>query len=204
MQWFHQFLSLGKVIIRSDHFSLSYIKNLKHSSNSKLLRYALLLSEYNFDIEHIKGSKNTLADGLSRRPYDTSNNDQSSEADSTPLLDLDPVLSLAAIADDIFLDNTPTTAQIDKSNARHRRRHAQTLHFLPISETSNTQPTVDENNIPTADQIRAMTSDLPPITLNEQRNDPVFTDIISYLQDDILPVDTAMARRNNSAQSRTL
>ncbi len=41
LQWFHQFLSLGKFIIRSDHFSLSYIKNLKHSSNSKLLRYAL-------------------------------------------------------------------------------------------------------------------------------------------------------------------
>jgi hypothetical protein len=69
LQWFSQYRTLAKFILRTDHISLTYIKNLKHSSQSKLLRYALLISEHDFDIEHIKGKKNLIADALSRRPF---------------------------------------------------------------------------------------------------------------------------------------
>ena len=52
---------LGKLFtVRADH------KNLANSTVPKLVRWRILLSEFRFQIEHIPGSQNVVADGLTR------------------------------------------------------------------------------------------------------------------------------------------
>jgi hypothetical protein len=59
--------SLHKVIIYSDHQNLLYWKE-PHKISRRVAREVLMLSEYNFEICHIKGTANGRADALSRRP----------------------------------------------------------------------------------------------------------------------------------------
>jgi hypothetical protein len=67
---FRIFLSNGKkLIVLSDHCSIKYVQQLKFSSSPKLIRQSLL-QNFNFEIRHISGAKNILADFLSRYPMD--------------------------------------------------------------------------------------------------------------------------------------
>lgn len=54
-----------KFLVRSDHRPLIYLYNMKNPA-SKLTRIRLDLGEFDFDIEHIKGTDNVAADALSR------------------------------------------------------------------------------------------------------------------------------------------
>lgn len=54
-----------KFIVNSDHKPLVYLYNMKKPS-SKLTRIRLDLEEYDFEIKHIKGVDNVVADALSR------------------------------------------------------------------------------------------------------------------------------------------
>jgi hypothetical protein len=64
-----------KIIIYSDHQNLLYWKE-PHKISRRVAREVLMLSEYNFEICHIKGTSNGRADALSRRPdYNQGQND---------------------------------------------------------------------------------------------------------------------------------
>jgi hypothetical protein len=64
-----------KVIIYSDHQNLLYWKE-PHKISRRVAREVLMLSEYNFEIRHIKGTANGRADALSRRlDYDQGHED---------------------------------------------------------------------------------------------------------------------------------
>jgi hypothetical protein len=64
-----------KIIIYSDHQNLLYWKE-PHKISRRVAREVLMLSEYNFEIRHIKGAANGRADALSRRPdYDQGQED---------------------------------------------------------------------------------------------------------------------------------
>jgi hypothetical protein len=64
-----------KIIIYSDHQNLLYWKE-PHKISRRVAREVLMLSEYNFEIRHIKGTSNGRADTLSRRPdYDQGHED---------------------------------------------------------------------------------------------------------------------------------
>jgi hypothetical protein len=64
-----------KIIIHSDHQNLLYWKE-PHKISHRVAREVLMLSEYNFEIHHIKGTSNGHADALSQRPdYDQGQND---------------------------------------------------------------------------------------------------------------------------------
>ncbi len=56
-------------IVRTDSKALTWLKQFK-DTKSKLTRWALLLQEYSFKIEHVAGKNNELPDLLSREPYD--------------------------------------------------------------------------------------------------------------------------------------
>ena len=51
--------------LETDHSPLCWLSRMK-GSNGKLLRWSLALQDYDFDVVHIKGRDNILADGLSR------------------------------------------------------------------------------------------------------------------------------------------
>ena len=54
-------------VVQSDHANLKWLMNVRHDSG-RLARWALRLSEFQFHVEHIPGTQNTVADGLSRVP----------------------------------------------------------------------------------------------------------------------------------------
>lgn len=68
---FHQYLYGRKFVLRTDHKPLVSIfgekKGIPVMAASRLQRWAVLLSGYNFDIEYVRGEKNA-ADALSRLP----------------------------------------------------------------------------------------------------------------------------------------
>ena len=69
---FSDFLLGKEFVIRTDHKPLVHIfnpsKSIPQMSNARIQRWALFLSAFKFEIEHIKGENNTVADALSRLP----------------------------------------------------------------------------------------------------------------------------------------
>ena len=53
------------IVVFSDHNPLSFLHKLKNK-NQRLLRWSLLLQEYDIEIKHIKGKDNGIPDALSR------------------------------------------------------------------------------------------------------------------------------------------
>ncbi|XP_070055412.1 uncharacterized protein [Nicotiana tomentosiformis] len=71
---FRQYLMGAKVIVHTDHTTLSYL-TIKIDSKARLMRWVLLLQEIDIDIQDRKGSENQVADHLSHleeeeRPHD--------------------------------------------------------------------------------------------------------------------------------------
>jgi hypothetical protein len=52
--------------IRTDHESLQFLRTQDKGLVGRIARWAMKLSEYNFDIKYVKGGANTLADAISR------------------------------------------------------------------------------------------------------------------------------------------
>jgi hypothetical protein len=66
---FRPYLYGSKFTIYTDHHSLQWL--MKATSPTRLVRWALRLAEYEFDIKYKKGGENSNADALSRLPTDT-------------------------------------------------------------------------------------------------------------------------------------
>lgn len=62
---FRHYLYGRKFELRTDHKPLIWLANLK-DPNSKLIRWKIRLNEYEFDIKHVEGKDNKVADALSR------------------------------------------------------------------------------------------------------------------------------------------
>jgi hypothetical protein len=62
---FHCYLYGRQFFIRTDHAALTYLRNFA-DSNSRLMRWSLRLSEFDFVIEHKAGTKIRHVDALSR------------------------------------------------------------------------------------------------------------------------------------------
>lgn len=70
LRYWHHYLHGRKFVIHTDHSSLKWIHNHK-SPNTRLMRWSIELSQYDFDIVHVPGDRNTEADDLSRNPVIT-------------------------------------------------------------------------------------------------------------------------------------
>lgn len=57
-------LKLYLLVIQTDHNPLVFLNYSK--SNQRVLRWALQLADFDFEIQHIPGQQNKLADVLSR------------------------------------------------------------------------------------------------------------------------------------------
>jgi len=67
VQKFEVYLYGRKFVLESDHQPLSYIDKAR-VANARVMRWALALQEYSFQVRHIRGSENVGADFLSRHP----------------------------------------------------------------------------------------------------------------------------------------
>lgn len=64
---YRPYLENQRFLLRTDSRSLTWLEKFKESKQ-KLIRWALLLQEFDFDIEHVEGKANELPDFLSRNP----------------------------------------------------------------------------------------------------------------------------------------
>ena len=69
---FQPYLHDRKFVVYTDHSSLRWLMNVKDATGH-LVRWALLLQQYDFDLIHCPGCQNGNADALSRRPYPNTN-----------------------------------------------------------------------------------------------------------------------------------
>lgn len=73
IETFRPFLYGTKFLVKTDHRPLVYLFNLTDPS-SKLTRLRIDLEEYSFEIQHIKGECNVVADAISRIDFETIKN----------------------------------------------------------------------------------------------------------------------------------
>ena len=66
VQKFQKFLYGKSFILETDHQPLLYFGKAQYGQNGRLMRWALVLQQYQFTIKAIKGSENVGADFLSR------------------------------------------------------------------------------------------------------------------------------------------
>ncbi|GKA57184.1 reverse transcriptase domain-containing protein [Tanacetum coccineum] len=68
---FRSYLIMNKSIVYTDHFALKYLFN-KKDAKARLLRWVLLLQEFDFKVIDTKGAENYTADHFSRleNPYE--------------------------------------------------------------------------------------------------------------------------------------
>lgn len=79
---FRLYLINNHFLVNTDHKALTLLKTIKHT-NARLIRWALKLQEFTFDLKHRPGAKHQNCDALSRRPYaENSQNDQITENDN--------------------------------------------------------------------------------------------------------------------------
>ena len=65
---FRVYLAGRKFIVKTDHYAIQFLNNTRDLSG-RLGRWAILLQEYDFEVQYKPGKIHGNADGLSRRPY---------------------------------------------------------------------------------------------------------------------------------------
>ena len=73
------------IIVHTDHMNLVHKTVLM--SSDRIMRWRLLLEEYGLTLKHIQGSKNTVADALSRHPIE----EEQAEVSLTEVMGVEPL-----------------------------------------------------------------------------------------------------------------
>ena len=68
-QCYAPILKSRKFLIETDHRNLVFLDKLSEA-NDKIMRWRILLMQFNFDIKHVSGESNVVADTLSRHNYE--------------------------------------------------------------------------------------------------------------------------------------
>jgi hypothetical protein len=66
----YPFLATSPFTIVSDHISLKWLDNIKHTNTGRLFRWSLMLQHLQYTVIHKAGKANANADALSRREYE--------------------------------------------------------------------------------------------------------------------------------------
>ena len=172
---YHPYIATQRFTIVTDHISLQYIQKLKLGP-SRLIRYSLMLSQYQFDIRHCPGSKLKHADALSRREYPA-------EPEGEPLMDLEP---------DTFLMSISENATNDDDNKFNDKTVKTKLSQLRLQLPVPHSVSLDRVDSTATQQIVNVGE---PINIQTQQDCSYFADIIKYLQSNELPTDRTQARR---------
>jgi RNase H-like domain found in reverse transcriptase/Reverse transcriptase (RNA-dependent DNA polymerase)/Integrase zinc binding domain/gag-polyprotein putative aspartyl protease/Integrase core domain len=200
---YRQFIHNGRPFkILTDSLSMTYIKNLSYEKSPRLTRYALLLQNLDFEIEHIKGTSNILPDFFSRYQLE----DNESPIDKVPtnsILDVDHYGFLNAID---IQEITNVSHEEDKvKNIQVPRRKYKSYAIMPIIRDQKTAErerirqtqTTHEDILDELEQqsLGGATSNISPlVNLDNQADNPLITAVITYLRDGHLPLESTLAK----------
>jgi hypothetical protein len=104
------YVSDNYFVVLTDYQALCWLQNTKHKSG-RLLRWAMALQHYDFEVKHIKGKDNTGTDALSRRTYADKHPDQDQMEDGPKIGDVFPIIDEPYNLTEVhfFYDNHPDT-----------------------------------------------------------------------------------------------
>ena len=134
---FDKFLSYDKFIVRTDSSVLKYLVTMKNPTGITF-RWLRFLQEYQFDVEHIRGVNNHLADAISRLvDLQNSDTDPEMEQDESEFTNLEICKILQEEdSDGIFTPEEYLDAELKILSALARHEHY--LNFARfVSETQN-------------------------------------------------------------------
>ena len=113
---FHNYLYGREFIIESDHRSLSFIfsntKAISPTASSRIIRWTLTLSAYNFSIRHKAGRDLGNADALSRLPQAETTDKDCQPGDLVQLLNHLSATTTNASSIRRWTDTDPTLSQV--------------------------------------------------------------------------------------------
>ncbi|CAG2187385.1 unnamed protein product [Mytilus edulis] len=207
VQAYHPYLSSARFTVQTDHKALCWLNNVKNPS-ARIGRWALALQPYKFDVIYKEGKTNSVADALSRREYNNTNEKDSSLTDS------------GQMEEDIFFisENQQLSNEKKTEGPRSQEVDIQTSdnHNTKISSVSDIEncskqlPGYSDERIyvefiypddpvafvapVTEEDIDEAVNDQEHL-LQMQKDCPDFKPILEYLLTDDLPDEDKMARK---------
>lgn len=106
IEQFQHYIWGKKFVLYTDHQALTYLFN-QNKTNSRLLRWKLTLSEYDFQIIHRKGSNNVVSDCLSRLEPNSSTDVSNLMKNSASRAIMQMITRGRSKENEIIGDNTP-------------------------------------------------------------------------------------------------
>ena len=73
VKYFSLYLAGNSFTVRTDNSALRWWRNMEVSPGSTVARWKTILDSYNFEIAHLPGKNNAIADALSRKPESVPN-----------------------------------------------------------------------------------------------------------------------------------
>jgi len=177
----HLYLAGRPFSVYTDHLSLKYLQSLKVSANNRFARWALALQPYTFEINYKEGKKLTVADGLSRRPYEDTKVDEEDDEE---------------LAEDSFITEiTPDLFDTVTSLKQKKRRG----HNRGLITSLNDESDEVEDGLDFAVDITQDTGSADLIQQHDvaklQRECPDYKPIFEYIEEGILPQEEKTARK---------
>lgn len=141
---------------------------MKHT-NSRLIRWALKLQAYNFEVIHRTGKRNQHCDALSRRDYPTQKQSYIDQSTQTKVDILNPIDSDPA---------QQSNVQSNQLDTKQENQYTEVTFIYPGESPELIKNQLKSVDIFTLDNI-----------FNLQKQCPYFGPIIIFLQDGSLPQD---------------
>ena len=175
LEHFNMYLNHQPFEVFTDHLSLQYIRNLK-LGNSRLIRWSLMLSQYQFTIHHVPGTKIGHADGLSRRPYPE-------DTDETTPMGLNPHTHLVTMTTDDIGKNTtsvePTPLHVISKTKVHTKQQNRKRNVKKQLSTQQRHKSPTTLSLPPpADETESVAGDGAISTPDEETSDVEADDVV--------------------------
>lgn len=208
---FRVYLSSKPFKIFTDHAALVHIFNsTKIQATNKLTRYALYLSDFQYQIVHVPGSNNIIADALSRRTYEDSNKESWADPSydiGLPQLEDSPSPEVAIVTRAMAAKTKQGTEPQPKPGTPEGNSTKDTASTTKDATTANEETTAEENIEP--NEKKGMKPRLYEDPTQEflsnqairkaQEDDEFCNDLLNMVLRDTLPEDK---KRRDRCQKR--
>jgi hypothetical protein len=195
---FKPYLFGTKFKVITDHAALLWLRNFREQ-NARLARWALLLSDQDFSVQHRPGKEHTVPDCLSRdaiypSPFAIAAYEAFIAANANHSQSVQSIVDSFSVAS--ISVSSPRTQRLEKARARQKSAppaalplYSGSLASLPIS--APTAASSAPAPLPPPKEEKVEVADIPRL----QREDSSMREMIQYLESGALPEDVKAAAR---------